>query len=97
MKNRKQNTFRKIQTQNPKNREAKLFGEALFDSPKSRLCASTMLGYLDFIYMMTQEISDWIEMGSAQVIIKYARSGPMVEIISLNPEFFKEANQLKLY
>jgi hypothetical protein len=63
----------------------------LSKEPMSRRMAATMLGFTDQTYMVTQLINDWIKNDKAAVIgvIKCARSGRKVEMITTNPELFK--------
>lgn len=84
-----------------KKREAKLLRAILFKKPISRRMAATALGHPDLTYMVTQDVSDMLKSGRAQVVgrIKCERSKRFVEAVTTNPEYFKSRfnNDLKTF
>lgn len=92
MDENQKNNPRKYQSEDTKVKRAKRLYKILFESPKSRRMAATDLGYDDQTFMVTQNVSDWIKKGRAQVIgkIKCSRSGRFVQGVTTNPELFKD-------
>ena len=97
MKNRHQNNPRNKQAQSTKNKDAKRLYDTLFSRPKSRRMAATDIGYTDQTYMVTQQILDWIEDGTAQVVgvIKCSRSKRIVQAVTTNPNHFVKPNYIQ--
>lgn len=100
MKNQN-NNLNSIRCSEDKEKEAKKLYNILFKKAMSRRMAATKLGYADMTYMVTQNISDWLNDGRAQVIgvIKCERSHRFVEKITTNPKLFikQYSNQLTMF
>jgi len=70
-------------------------------NPMSRRMSATALGFTDMTYMVTQNISDWLKDGRAQVVghIRCKRSNRIVEMVTTNSDLFNEQtnNQLTMF
>ena len=89
-----QQSFGNENSKDTKEKRAKRLQKILFKKPISRRMAATLLGYPDQTYMVTQNVSDWIKNGHAQVVghIKCERSKRFVEAVTTNPEYFRKKN-----
>ncbi|WP_310991942.1 hypothetical protein [Aequorivita marina] len=78
--------------------DAKQLYKILYKKPISRRMAATYLGYPDMTFMVTQDVIDMIESGTAQVVgqIRCTRSKRLVEAVTTNPKYFKSRFNNKL-